>query len=102
MNKMTSKQALCDLYFLAIGNQQYTLECKEKIQKDLEVLEMLKNKVCFIEKINPKFWLDKDVYNETCNYDYYKWVVKEYDYSVKEEKQLTQEEFNLLKEWLEE
>ena len=47
------------------------------IEKDLEVLEMLKNKVCFIEKINPKFWLDKDVYNETCNYDYYKWVVKE-------------------------
>lgn len=36
---MTSKEALSDLSFLAIGDENHTIKCKETIEKDLEVLE---------------------------------------------------------------
>lgn len=39
---MTSKEALSDLFFLAIGDENHTKECKEVIEKDLEILEILK------------------------------------------------------------
>ena len=39
---MTSKEALSDLYFLAIGEQEHISKCKEIIEKDLEVLDCLK------------------------------------------------------------
>ncbi len=44
---MTSKEALSDLYFLAIGDETHTKECKEVIEKDLEVLEIIKKYITF-------------------------------------------------------
>ena len=38
---MTSKEALSDLYFLAIGEQEHISKCKETIEKDLGRLEKL-------------------------------------------------------------
>lgn len=39
---MTSKQALSDLYFLAIGEETHTTKCKETIEKDLKILDIIK------------------------------------------------------------
>ena len=36
---MTSKEALSDLSFLAIGDENNTIKCKETIEKDLDQLE---------------------------------------------------------------
>ena len=36
---MTSKEALSDLSFLAIGDENHTIKCKEIIEKDLDQLE---------------------------------------------------------------
>ena len=36
---MTSKEALSDLFFLAIGDEKHTRKCKETIEKDLKILE---------------------------------------------------------------
>ena len=36
---MTSKEALSDLSFLAIGDENHTIKCKEIIEKDLDKLE---------------------------------------------------------------
>ena len=38
---MTSKEALSDLSFLAIGDENHTIKCKETIEKDLDRLEKL-------------------------------------------------------------
>ena len=40
---MTSKEALSDLSFLAIGDENHTIKCKETIEKDLERLEKYKS-----------------------------------------------------------
>ena len=63
---MTSKEALSDLYFLAIGEQEHISKCKETIEKDLEVLEILKS--CIEEKKDGDYitfhfslcWYNKD------------------------------------------
>lgn len=39
---MNSKEALSDLFFLAIGDEKHTKKCKETIEKDLEILRILK------------------------------------------------------------
>ena len=44
---MDSKQALRDLSFLAIGNENHIKRCEEAIEKDLEVLEILKKCVYY-------------------------------------------------------
>lgn len=38
---MTSKEALSNLVFLAIGDQNHAIKCKETIEKDLDRLESL-------------------------------------------------------------
>ena len=38
---MTSKEAVSDLFFLAIGDENHTKKCKETIEKDLDRLECL-------------------------------------------------------------
>lgn len=40
---MNSKEALSDLFFLAIGDENHTKKCKETIEKDLKILDILKN-----------------------------------------------------------
>ena len=79
---MTSKEALSDLSFLAIGDENHTIKCKEVIEKDLEVLEILKRKSVDI-------FLIKDIMLDKIKFDCYP-----YD-------NLTNEEFNKIKEWLE-
>ena len=44
---MDSKQALKDLLFLAIGDENHIKRCEEAIEKDLEVLEILKKCVYY-------------------------------------------------------
>ena len=39
---MNSKEALSDLSFLAIGDENHTIKCKETIEKDLDQLEEYK------------------------------------------------------------
>lgn len=46
---MDSKQALRDLLFLAIGDENHIKRCEEAIEKDLEVLEIIK-KWSFIQE----------------------------------------------------
>lgn len=40
---MTSKEALSDLSFLAIGDENHTIKCKEIIEKDLDLLKEYRN-----------------------------------------------------------
>ena len=42
---MTSKEALSDLYFLAIGEQEHVSKCKKTIEKDLNRLEKLEKAI---------------------------------------------------------
>ena len=44
---MDSKQALKDLLFLAIEDENHSKRCEEAIEKDLEVLEILKKCVYY-------------------------------------------------------
>ena len=83
---MTSKEALSDLFFLAIGDEKHTKKCKETIEKDLEVLKIFKNNeisISYIERSK-----SYDDYIEKC--DYFRCL-----------SYITEKEFNLLKEWLE-
>ena len=47
---MTSKEALSDLSFLAIGDENHTIKCKEIIEKDLERLESLEKQNELLKK----------------------------------------------------
>ena len=53
---MNSKEALSDLFFLAIGDENHTKKCKETIEKDLEILKILKEYIkigdCKFDKDN--------------------------------------------------
>lgn len=52
---MNSKEALSDLSFLAIGDENHTIKCKETIEKDLDRLEIFEDiirKYCYIKKYN--------------------------------------------------
>ena len=47
---MTSKEALSDLSFLAIGDENHTIKCKETIEKDLDRLESLERQNELLKK----------------------------------------------------
>lgn len=47
---MTSKEALSDLSFLAIGDENHTIKCKEIIEKDLDRLESLERQNELLKK----------------------------------------------------
>ena len=47
---MTSKEALSDLSFLSIGDENHTIKCKETIEKDLERLESLERQNELLKK----------------------------------------------------
>lgn len=63
---MNSKEALSDLFFLAIGDENHIKECKEVIEKDLEVLEIFKDNVMIdeYEKAVTLFSKNKEVVNK--------------------------------------
>ena len=77
-------------------------ELQSKVQDQEKVLEIIKSKKYIpLDKINPRFWNDRGVYDEMVNYEYYLWLCKnECEYVVTEERKLTRDEFDSLKEML--
>lgn len=90
---MTSKEALSDLFFLAIGDEKHTKKCKETIEKDLEILEIIKNHILNID-------IDTSgIYLEFHNGHYEPYYTVEVKEGIK--KIVSIEEYTKLKEWLE-
>lgn len=52
---MNSKEALDYLCFIALGNEKSAKKCKETIEKDLEILEILKKWVLVNETYDDLF-----------------------------------------------
>ena len=90
---MTSKEALSDLYFLAIGEQEHISKCWETIEEDLERLEKCLNVLKLIIRKNVNIVYSKIFDNYE---DYSKYFTTYINKNV-----LTKEEFDLLKEVLE-
>lgn len=65
---MNSKEALKDLFFLAIGDENHTKKCKEVIEKDLEALEILK-KYVYYDNENHRIKM-KPIRKSVFNFDY--------------------------------
>lgn len=80
---MTSKEALNNIQYMLkqTGNLVFYKEETEVIGNDLEVLEIIKNKLVFPLALMS---LPYELYNQ----------------SVMKEQQLTQEEYDKIKEWL--
>ena len=80
---MNSKEALSDLFFLAIGDENHTKKCKETIEKDLDRLEkitdILKDKLSVYEKAHYRLSVNGSL----------------------EYQKLTKQEYEILKDWLE-
>ena len=80
---MNSKEALSDLFFLAIGDEKHTKKCKETIKKDLDRLEkitdILKDKLSVYEKAHYRLSVNGSL----------------------EYQKLTKQEYEILKDWLE-
>lgn len=84
--KMNSKEALSDLFFLAIGDENHTKKCKEVIEKELKALEIIKEcSFVFVENGQLKsgryadieILLDKDDFETKEDYELLKEVLKE-------------------------
>ena len=90
---MTSKEALSDLYFLAIGEQEHISKCWETIEEDLERLEKCLKvlKLIISKNVNIVYLKILDNYERYSEY-FTNYVCKNV---------LSKEEFNLLKEVLE-
>ena len=87
---MTSKEALKELYSYSMLDDDIAKQNVEIIKKELEVLEIIKKKEVNIGLL--KGILHSDLHTHTASY---------YDsYFVANYRHLTQEEFDLLKEWL--
>ena len=87
---MTSKEALKELKENAQEICEWELDRLNIIEKDLEVLEIIKKKEVVIGLL--KGILHSDLHTHTASY-YNSYFVANY-------RHLTQEEFDLLKEWL--
>ena len=86
---MTSKEALSDLYFLAIGEQEHISKCKETIEKDLERLKKLEKTIELLKARVKMF----EAYHEPKSHDYYLYIGGRVVL-------LSREEYELLKEVL--
>ena len=77
---MTSKEALSDLSFLAIGDENHTIKCKETIEKDLDRLESLErqNEVLKRDLQNYQAYIKKGVE------EHYKDFMSDYDLLLQE------------------
>ena len=80
---MNSKEALSDLFFLAIGDEKHTKKCKETVKKDLDRLEkitdILKDKLSVYEKAHYRLSVNGSL----------------------EYQKLPKQEYEILKDWLE-
>ena len=94
--KTTSREALIVLKCLAIGSERELMRLALIIKKDLDVLEILKNKNIEMELLKSCVKLPDGIirYNKI-------WAVSDNSMIVYKDKYLEYEEFNKLKEWLE-
>ena len=81
---MTSKEALSDLSFLAIGDESHTIKCKETIEKDLDRLESLERQNELLKKDLKEYqsYIKKGVE------EHYKDFMSDYDLLLQEYQEL--------------
>ena len=77
---MTSKEALSDLSFLAIGDENHTIKCKETIEKDLDRLENLEKQNELLKKDLKKY----QAYIKKGVDEHYKDFMSDYDLLLEE------------------
>ena len=81
---MTSKEALSDLSFLAIGDENHTIKCKETIEKDLDLVSRL-----VIENgLLKKDLIDYQAYIKKGVEEHYKGFMSDYDLLLQEYQEL--------------
>ena len=81
---MTSKEALSDLSFLAIGDENHTIKCKETIEKDLDRLESLERE----NKLLKKDLKEYQEYIKKGVEEHYKDFMSDYDLLLQENYEL--------------
>ena len=81
---MTSKEALSDLSFLAIGDENHTIKCKETIEKDLDRLESLERE----NKLLKKDLKEYQAYIKKGVEEHYEDFVSDYDLLLQENYEL--------------
>lgn len=81
---MTSREALSDLSFLAIGDENHTIKCKETIEKDLDLLSRLvvENGLLKKDLIDYQEYIKKGVE------EHYKDFMSDYDLLLQEYQEL--------------
>lgn len=97
---MNSKEALSDLFFLAIGDEKHTKKCKETIEKDLERLEKLEDVIAVIKYIKEilKKYLIMELREPIGNSGSIYFSIINHNKAIVN---ISKEEYELLKEWLE-
>ena len=81
---MTSKEALSDLSFLAIGDENHTIKCKETIEKDLDRLESLERQNELLKKDLKEY----QAYIKKGVEEHYKDFMSDYDLLLQENYEL--------------
>ena len=81
---MTSKEALSDLSFLAIGDENHTIKCKETIEKDLNRLESLEKQNELLKKDLKEY----QAYIKKGVEEHYKDFMSDYDLLLQENYEL--------------
>ena len=76
--------------------ENYILKAQEQ-EKASEIL--FSKKYIPLDKLNPKWWVSKEVYDECVNYKMYLFWCKNYEVVLKPEQILNEEEFDTLKEY---
>ena len=95
---MTSKEALSDLSFLAIGDENHTIKCKETIEKDLDRLENLEKQNELLKKDLQEY----QAYIKKGVEEHYKDFMSDYDLLLQEYQELYKrlEVLEILKKWI--
>ena len=95
---MTSKEALSDLSFLAIGDENHTIKCKETIEKDLDRLESLEKQNELLKKDLKEY----QAYIKKGVEEHYKDFMSDYDLLLQEYQELYKrlEVLEILKKWI--
>ena len=95
---MTSKEALSDLSFLAIGDENHTIKCKETIEKDLDRLESLERQNEVLKRDLKKY----QAYIKKGVEEHYEDFVSDYDLLLQENYELNKklEILEILKKWI--
>ena len=95
---MTSKESLSDLSFLAIGDENHTIKCKETIEKDLDLLSRLVVENGLLKKDLKEY----QAYIKKGVEEHYKDFMSDYDLLLQEYQELYKrlEVLEILKKWI--